>query len=114
MKHQKEKFERLAEIYRDIPITYFGARHYHWSLDKMIAGAALEGGAVQTSSDIGSSNIGLKGAGTTPHFLTIVLASMYGKEKATLVTDAESFEICEYGRRPGDDEIRRLFPMIEK
>jgi LmbE family N-acetylglucosaminyl deacetylase len=42
------------------------------------------------------------------------LEKWYGKEKAALVTDAESFEICEYGRRPGDDEIRRLFPMIEK
>ncbi len=28
------------------------------------------------------------------------------------VTHAESFEICEYGRIPDDQEIRRLFPML--
>jgi len=82
----KEKFERLKEIYKDIPITYFGARHYHWSLDEQIAKATLEGGAVQTSTDIGSANIGLEGVGTTPHLLTIVLASQYGIENATLKT----------------------------
>jgi LmbE family N-acetylglucosaminyl deacetylase len=42
------------------------------------------------------------------------LSKWYGKEKAALVTDAECFEICEYGRRPSDEEIRRLFPMIGK
>jgi hypothetical protein len=31
---------------------------------------------------------------------------------ADKVTDAEAFEICEYGRRPGDEEIRKLFPML--
>jgi LmbE family N-acetylglucosaminyl deacetylase len=41
------------------------------------------------------------------------LVKWYGKDKAALVTDAEAFEICEYGRRPSDDEIRRLFPMIK-
>ncbi len=41
------------------------------------------------------------------------LVKWYGKDKAALITDAEAFEICEYGRRPGDDEIRKLFPMIK-
>jgi hypothetical protein len=40
------------------------------------------------------------------------LGKWYGKEKAEKITDAEAFEICEYGRQPTDDEIRRLFPMI--
>ncbi len=40
------------------------------------------------------------------------LVKWYGKDKAAAVTDAEAFEICEYGRRPSDDEIRKLFPMI--
>jgi nicotinate phosphoribosyltransferase len=91
MKEVEEKFSRLKDIYQDIPIMYFGARHYHWSLDKEIAQAALKGGAVQTSTDIGSSNIGLAGQGTTPHALTIVLASIYGKENATRKT-AELFD----------------------
>jgi len=25
---------------------------------------------------------------------------------------AESFEICEYGSEPGEEELRKLFPMI--
>ena len=79
-KQIKGKIEKLKEIYQDIPITYFGARHYHWSLDEQIAKAALEGGAKQTSTDIGSSNIGLKGVGTIPHALTIILSSIYGKD----------------------------------
>lgn len=35
----------------------------------------------------------------------------YG-DKAVLVNHAEAFEICEYGKQPDDDEIRRLFPML--
>jgi len=41
------------------------------------------------------------------------LVKWYGTDKAVFVTDAEAFEICEYGRYPNDDEIRRLFPMIK-
>ena len=49
-KEVTHKLKRLKDIYMDIPIIYFGARHYHWSLDKEIAGAALKGGAAQTST----------------------------------------------------------------
>jgi len=87
----EQKLKRLTNIYGNIPITYFGARHYHWSLDKDIAKAVLDGGAKQTSTDVGSSNIGKKGVGTTPHVLTIVLASVFGKEKSALKT-AELFD----------------------
>ncbi len=38
----------------------------------------------------------------------------YGKEKAGLIKHAEAFEICEYGKQPSDEEIRKLFPMIKK
>ncbi len=77
-------FQRLTRIYGDIPIVYFGARHFHWSMDKQIAGAALRGGAVQTSTDTGSSNIGEEGVGTMPHFLVLVMAWKHGKKHATL------------------------------
>jgi LmbE family N-acetylglucosaminyl deacetylase len=39
------------------------------------------------------------------------LAKWYGA-KAEGVRHAEAFEICEYGRRPNDDDIRRLFPFF--
>jgi len=41
-----------------------------------------------------------------------VLEKWYGKERADLVQQAEAFEICEYGSRPGDDELRKIFPMV--
>jgi len=42
------------------------------------------------------------------------LAKWYGREKANQVSHAETYEICEYGKRPSDDEIKKLFPMLGK
>jgi LmbE family N-acetylglucosaminyl deacetylase len=42
------------------------------------------------------------------------LKKWYGAEKVNNIKAAESFELCEYGRRPSDDEIKRLFPMLGK
>ena len=39
------------------------------------------------------------------------LVKWYG-ERASEIKHAEGFEICEYGRQPDDEEIRRLFPML--
>jgi len=41
------------------------------------------------------------------------LEKWYGKSYAANVKHAESFEICEYGSRPTEDDIKRLFPMIK-
>jgi LmbE family N-acetylglucosaminyl deacetylase len=41
------------------------------------------------------------------------LIKWYGENKAGEVKYAEAFEICEYGRRPSDEEIRNLFPMLQ-
>jgi LmbE family N-acetylglucosaminyl deacetylase len=38
------------------------------------------------------------------------LKKWYGA-KADAVHDVEAFEVCEYGRRPKEDELRRLFPV---
>lgn len=42
------------------------------------------------------------------------LKKWYGKEKGEAVEFAESFEICEYGRQPSEEEIRKLFPMLNQ
>lgn len=42
------------------------------------------------------------------------LIKWYGKEKGNKITDAEAFEICEYGYQPSEAEIRQLFPMLSK
>lgn len=41
------------------------------------------------------------------------LIRWYGDEKGSRVTHAEAFEICEYGSRPSDEEIKHLFPMLK-
>lgn len=40
------------------------------------------------------------------------LAGWYGQEQANKIKYAEAFEICEYGRRPSKQEIRKLFPFF--
>jgi len=40
-----------------------------------------------------------------------VLIEWYGAEKGKTVRFAETFEICEYGRQPSKDELRKLFPF---
>jgi N-acetylglucosamine malate deacetylase 1 len=42
------------------------------------------------------------------------LVQWYGAEKAGQIQYAEAFEICEYGRQPSKEEIRRLFPLPAK
>lgn len=40
------------------------------------------------------------------------LHSWYGDEAAAKVKYAEAFEVCEYGRMPTRDEMRKLFPFL--
>lgn len=40
------------------------------------------------------------------------LTDWYGRERAKNIKSAEAFEICEYGRRPSKQEIRKLFPFF--
>lgn len=42
-----------------------------------------------------------------------LLIKLYGEEKGKTVKYAETFEICEYGRRPSPDEIKKLFPFYD-
>jgi LmbE family N-acetylglucosaminyl deacetylase len=49
----------------------------------------------------------------TPNEKTLeCLKKWYGSE-ASDVENAEGFEICEYGKQPSDEEIKRLFPMLK-
>ncbi len=42
------------------------------------------------------------------------LAKWYGPDQAASAIAAEAFEICEYGRRPSEEQIRQLFPMLKR
>ena len=39
------------------------------------------------------------------------LVELYGEELGKQVKYAEAFEVCEYGRRPSPQELRKLFPI---
>ena len=52
-------------------------------------------------------------AGTAKQFRA-KLIDLYGEEEGKNVRYAEAFEICEYGRQPGKEEIRKLFPFFSK
>lgn len=41
------------------------------------------------------------------------LEKWYETEKASKVKHVEAFEICEYGRLPSNEEIRKLFPFFD-
>jgi LmbE family N-acetylglucosaminyl deacetylase len=41
------------------------------------------------------------------------LEKWYGPERAKAVRHAEAFELCEYGRRPSQAELKKLFPFFE-
>ena len=40
------------------------------------------------------------------------LTDWYGPEKGKAVKYAEAFELCEYGRQPNREELKRLFPFF--
>jgi LmbE family N-acetylglucosaminyl deacetylase len=42
------------------------------------------------------------------------LRKWYGDDQGSNVKFAEAFEICEYGRQPSAEEIRKLFPFLDK
>ncbi len=50
--------------------------------------------------------------GLTPQ-IRQALEKWYGAGRAAQVRFAEAFELCEYGRRPSEAELRQLFPMLK-
>ncbi|HLO82089.1 MAG TPA: PIG-L family deacetylase [Chitinophagaceae bacterium] len=42
------------------------------------------------------------------------LEQWYGADRAAKVKYVEAFEICEYGKQPSQEEIRKIFPMLVK
>jgi LmbE family N-acetylglucosaminyl deacetylase len=46
--------------------------------------------------------------------IKVSLEKWYGADKAAKVKYVEVFEICEYGKQPSAEEIKRLFPMLPK
>ncbi len=55
----------------------------------------------------------MRGNSISPQVRTS-LEKWYGAEKSAQAKYAEAFEICEYGSRPTEQDIKRLFPMLGK
>lgn len=71
-------------------------------------------GDVPNGADERKKWLGLRSAVPVTPEVREVLEKFYGKQKASLAKHAEVFEICEYGSRPSEEEIRGLFPMLKK
>jgi len=41
------------------------------------------------------------------------LIELYGNDKASQITSAEAFELCQYGRQPSIEELKQLFPIFK-
>jgi N-acetylglucosamine malate deacetylase 1 len=41
------------------------------------------------------------------------LIAMYGEQRGRAVKYAEAFELCEYGRQPSAEELKKLFPTFD-
>lgn len=52
-------------------------------------------------------------SGTITPAVRSALLKRYGAGRGQKVQHAEAFEICEYGRQPNEEEIRKLFPMLK-
>jgi LmbE family N-acetylglucosaminyl deacetylase len=53
-------------------------------------------------------------AGRISPAVRAALVKRYGAEAGASVKHAEAFELCEYGRRPDEGEIARLFPFLPR
>ncbi len=57
------------------PVYYFGARHFHYTLDEEISRICKDEGFAGCSTDIGAKAWNSKGIGTIPHALIIAYAA---------------------------------------
>lgn len=48
-----------------------------------------------------------------PNEKTLECLNKWYGPKVSEIKNAEGFEICEYGKQPSDEEIKRLFPMLK-
>jgi LmbE family N-acetylglucosaminyl deacetylase len=55
-------------------------------------------------------NLGRRYAAQADRFRD-TLVKFYGADRANDIHYAQGFEVCEYGRQPSQDELKRLFPL---
>ncbi len=75
MQDVRENARQIVQSAKGKPVIYFGARHFHPSLDADIAKICFEEGFQGTSTDIGAKAWNAKGQGTIPHALILTYAA---------------------------------------
>ena len=111
-----KRFREITSLVGGRPVFYFGARHWGFDKDAVIAKAAFDGGATGCSTDIGASTVGGRANGTVPHSLENVMAYKYGYENA-VVKSLKAFDrvidpnvpriaLVDYANKEIDDSVR--------
>ncbi|MFP5258871.1 MAG: nicotinate phosphoribosyltransferase [Acidobacteriota bacterium] len=78
------KARAIRELLPTKNLMYFGARHWHWSLEPALCRAAVAGGFDACATDAGAKAAGLPGGmGTIPHALVLIYAHAVGPRHAT-------------------------------
>jgi|SRR3989338_5120359 len=75
MDEVRENTKAIVDAAQGKPVIYFGARHYHWSLDEEIARMCKDAGFTSCSTDIGAKAWSTEGVGTIPHALILSYAA---------------------------------------
>ncbi|MDR2944966.1 MAG: hypothetical protein LBU81_07825 [Methanosarcinales archaeon] len=112
----EKRMKAIADVSENRPITYFGARHWHYRDDAAISKAAVDGGAAGASTDAGAACIHKAGSGTIPHALENIYAWKDGKEKAVtnstaafdkqISLDVARVALIDYNNREIDDALQ--------
>lgn len=82
----QERMSQIVELVDDRPVSYFGARHWGWEYDYLIATACKNAGAANCSTDEGAKGWGerARGIGTINHALETVYHWQCGLDRAVV------------------------------
>jgi len=75
---------KIVDLAKGRPVSYFGARHWRWDMDAIIAKACFDAGATSCSTDIGGATVNQEGVGTIPHALECIYHWKYGLKRAVV------------------------------
>ena len=118
----QSRMQKIVDAAESRPVTYFGARHWHYTEDAPIAAAAVRGGAVGAATDAGAACLGKEGSGTIPHALENIFAWKEGSKNgpknavknATLAfdkhmpADISRVALIDYNNREIDDTLETV------
>jgi LmbE family N-acetylglucosaminyl deacetylase len=125
--YSSDRFQRPYPFRADIAVSVDDVFDLKLDAIHELASQAYEGGAdgneeqmatVPSAEDVAGRKTWLRKRwsarqGDEAERYREAIVKWYGPEKGRAVKLAEAFEICEYGRQPTVDEIKKLFPFFE-